>query len=1063
MSKSIKEKLHSTLKNKKKIEKSVRKKQRKKSLKKKIELENTVYKTNTSQKTRNISKNTKHKANPIMSKNANIVDILERMEKIMFVEGAPFKARAYQKAKETVMLQQSEITSIKDVEGKNGFRKGGSVLRTLKEFLDTGAVQKITDSKSDMRHVFTNVYGIGPKMAAKLTNPNGYNVQSIEELRERQDELLNDVQKKGLRYYEDILERIPRKEINNYNKLLQLYFNSVKPKNSKSVIQVVGSWRRGAANSGDIDVIICDADKNSKLFKDFIDLLIEKNKLVEVLSRGNIKTLGISKLTRRSTPRRIDFMFTPKAEFPFAILYFTGSKVFNTLMRKRALDLGYTMNEHGLYHMKNKKKDKRVDVEFTDEQSIFTFLGIQYRHPTERSDGNNFQLIDVEHDENQVVEEGETKQRTRRSKRTKKTAPKKKNQIAEKMIEVFKKKGEKFLKTLNEDTIENMIVYADEQYYNKNKPIMTDEEYDVLREWAVVKFPNNETIQQGHEGINVSACKNKVALPYFLGSMDKIKPDTKALGNWLKKYKGDYVISAKLDGMSALYINSNGVSKLFTRGCGTFGFDISHLIPYVKLPEITDMAVRGELIITKNNFKKYTSSYANERSFAAGMVNGKKLEKSKLKKLDFVAYELIEPVMKPEKQYSTLKKLKFITVINKKLKKITADILSEYLMSWREQYDYIIDGVICIHNKIYPRKNKGNPSHAFAFKKVLSDQVVESRVVDVLWSKTQYGYVKPKIKMQPVKIGGVTITYATAHNAKYIVDNKIGIGSVIQVVRSGDVIPKVHKVVKQASEPKMPDDMQVKWNASGVDLILLDASNDVTVKKKTILGFFKKINVDGLKEGNVNKIIGAGFDTIGKIISMEIEDFMTIPGFKEKMSNKIYNSIRTQIEEVGLPLLMDASNMFGHGMGENRIKLIFERYPDILLLDESNEEKREMIMEIEGFAEKTAMKFVKNIRKFKKFLKENNLEHKMNYVVTEQQFDTSHPLFEKKVLLTGFRDDKLLNMIRGVGGIISSGVSKKLDILIIKDINVTGSKLAKAQKLGGIEIITKNAFLEKYY
>ena len=131
MSKSIKEKLHSTLKNKKKIEKSVRKKQRKKSLKK-IELENTVYKTNTSQKTRNISKNTKHKANPIMSKNANIVDILERMEKIMFVEGAPFKARAYQKAKETVMLQQSEITSIKDVEGKNGFRKGGSVLRTFK-------------------------------------------------------------------------------------------------------------------------------------------------------------------------------------------------------------------------------------------------------------------------------------------------------------------------------------------------------------------------------------------------------------------------------------------------------------------------------------------------------------------------------------------------------------------------------------------------------------------------------------------------------------------------------------------------------------------------------------------------------------------------------------------------------------------------------------------------------------------------------------------------------------------------------------------------------------------
>ena len=124
--------------------------------------------------------------------------------------------------------------------------------------------------------------------------------------------------------------------------------------------------------------------------------------------------------------------------------------------------------------------------------------------------------------------------------------------------------------------------------------------------------------------------------------------------------------------------------------------------------------------------------------------------------------------------------------------------------------------------------------------KVLTDQIVESKVIDVVWSKTQYGYVKPKIKMQPVKIGGVKIQYATAHNAKYIKDNKIGIGSVIQVVRSGDVIPKVHKVVKQATEAKMPSsDMNVKWNSSGVDLILVDKNNDETVKNKTILGFFK--------------------------------------------------------------------------------------------------------------------------------------------------------------------------------------------------------------------------------
>ena len=1012
-------------------------KKKNKSLKNKIEIKN-------SSKIKNINKKSLKMSNEL------IVSMLEKMEKIMFMEGEPFKARAYSKAKETVMLHDNSISSIKDVEGKNGFRKGGSVLKTLNEFITNGTVKKIEDSKTDMRFVFNDIYGVGPKMAKKLAID--LNVKSVEELRERQDELLNDVQKKGLKYYEDILKRIPRKEINIYEKVLEKYFKIVcKELKCNATIQIVGSWRRGAETSGDIDIIICDKKHDNKLFKKFIDKLIEKNILIEVLSRGNVKCLGISKLNKRSTARRIDFMFTPKEQFAFAILYFTGSKVFNTLMRARALELNYTMNEHGLYHYKNNKKGKLIDQTFETEKDIFSFLGIKYVEPNMRNSRHNFKLLE---------EMGETKENI-----TEKSALKKKlsNKIVKKLIEQIKNKGETFLKSLNESQVENIIVFADDQYYNKNKPVMSDDEYDVVLSWAQSKFPKNERIQKGHEGINLIACKSKVELPYFLGSMDKIKPDTKVLSNWLKKYKGPYVLSAKLDGMSALYINENGESKLFTRGCGNFGFDISHLIPFVKLPSIENSAVRGELIIKKTKFKKYEKVYSNERSFAAAMVNGKKLEKSKLKDLDFVAYEVIKPEMKPGNQYRLLKMKKFITVKNVSKKEINQDILSKYLTEWREKYEYIIDGVICIDNKVYPRKKKGNPSHAFAFKKVLTDQIVESRVIDVIWSKTQYGYVKPKIKMEPVKIGGVTIQYATAHNAKYIKDNKIGVGSVIQVVRSGDVIPKVHKVVKKASKAKLPlEEMDVKWNKTGVDLVLIDSKNDVTVKNKTILGFFKKIQVDGLKQGNISKIINAGFDSIGKIISMTKEDLMSIPGFKEKMSNKIYNSIKNKINEVELPRLMDASNIFGRGMGENRIKLVLTEYPDILIIKNSNQEKREMIVEIDGFAEKTAMKFVKNIQKFKSFIKNINLEDKLHYEISEN-IDTSHKLFDKKILLTGFRDDSLMEKIRNVGANIASSVSKNLDILIIKNNNISSSKLDKAKQIDTIEILTKNEFETKYF
>ena len=80
-----------------------------------------------------------------------------------------------------------------------------------------------------------------------------------------------------------------------------------------------------------------------------------------------------------------------------------------------------------------------------------------------------------------------------------------------------------------------------------------------------------------------------------------------------------------------------------------------------------------------------------------------------------------------------------------------------------------------VDNHQYPRTSK-NPKHAFAFKMVLSDQMVESKVVDVIWTPSKTGYLKPRIQIQPVKIGGATITYATAHNADFIVKNKIGIG-----------------------------------------------------------------------------------------------------------------------------------------------------------------------------------------------------------------------------------------------------------------------------------------------
>ena len=164
-------------------------------------------------------------------------------------------------------------------------------------------------------------------------------------------------------------------------------FDSVKTGGAD--FEIVGSYRRGAKTSGDIDIIITSDDK--KVFVDFVDKLIEKEIITSdgVLSRGGTKSLVVAKLPNSDTARRVDFMYTSKQEYPFAILYFTGSKYFNTVMRGRALSMGYTLNEHGFHVMDGKKKGAKFDRIFADEKEIFQFLKMIYKEPHERVDGRS--------------------------------------------------------------------------------------------------------------------------------------------------------------------------------------------------------------------------------------------------------------------------------------------------------------------------------------------------------------------------------------------------------------------------------------------------------------------------------------------------------------------------------------------------------------------------------------------------------------------------------------------------------------------------------------------------
>jgi NAD-dependent DNA ligase len=346
---------------------------------------------------------------------------------------------------------------------------------------------------------------------------------------------------------------------------------------------------------------------------------------------------------------------------------------------------------------------------------------------------------------------------------------------------------------------------------------------------------------------------------------------------------------------------------------------------------------------------------------------------------------------------------------------------------------------------------------------VLSDQMAEAKVVNVIWTPSKDGYLKPRVQIEPIKLGGVTIEYATGFNGSFIRDNKIGVGSLIQIIRSGDVIPHIRGVTVPAPEAKMPD-VPYKWNETNIDIMLEDAGSNVTVLEKNITGFFKGIGVDGLSSGNIARIVAAGFDSVPKIIHMSKADFLKVDGFKEKLATKIYEGIRAGVDKAPLIVLMADSNIFGRGLGERKIGPILEAYPDILVSPLTPAEKIKRVTEIKGMAKKSAEAFVEKIPAFLTFIKEAGLESKLGQATEAAAVavDTAHPLYKKSVVMTGIRDDAVKDALKTVGATLGSSVSKNTAVVVAKSKDEDTGKAAEAKKLG-IPIMTPTEFLATYF
>lgn len=311
-----------------------------------------------------------------------IIEIFTSLQKHYKNKGEVFRSKSYSKALTGLkkLIKDSDLTDeiLSEIPGI-----GKGIRSKIRDIIDTGTceeyknIQKFSD-KDQIKDIFLKIHGVGPAAAQKLVDEGFKSIQDLRDCENLRDHL-NDVQIKGLLYYESNIMRIPYEEIVLHEGYLK---NILKEIDLSSELTIAGSYRRKKKDSGDIDILL--KAKDSKTYESFIQKLIETGYIRETLAHGPKKFMGISNININEYSiknRRIDIMYTSPSEYPFAVLYFTGSAEFNVKMRNELLEKGYTLNEHEVKYTDKKKKLKH---KFITEKDIFDYFEYEYVEPWNR-------------------------------------------------------------------------------------------------------------------------------------------------------------------------------------------------------------------------------------------------------------------------------------------------------------------------------------------------------------------------------------------------------------------------------------------------------------------------------------------------------------------------------------------------------------------------------------------------------------------------------------------------------------------------------------------------------
>lgn len=635
-----------------------------------------------------------------------------------------------------------------------------------------------------------------------------------------------------------------------------------------------------------------------------------------------------------------------------------------------------------------------------------------------------------------------------------------------------------YIEKLDTEQLKNLRDVAAHLYFNVGDSGIDDNSFNAI-DYHLRKRLKKEHKKTEMIG-SIPIQKLRAELPYPMPSLNKVHPEDKEYYNFIKNIPEKGIVwSDKLDGVSGMMVYVNGdPTYSYTRGNGVVGGDISYLIEYFteygKIPKNIDeknlFLVRGEFVVKKSIFnEKYKQIYTTARSFVVSQLNKGYITHS-IKDIDFVVYEILDEVVNPLKEISSLDLYGFNVVrygfFNKDVKMM--NITLKY-KERKDESEYDIDGLVLNYNFVRTEiLEVKNPQFKVAYKMQFSQQLRDTVITDVEWNISRYGLYKPVAIFKPVYIEHVRIRRATAHNAAHVRDWSMGNGTKVVVARSGDVMPQIKDVkVDTEIEPIFPEETY-NWHWVSKDIVLDDIEGNEFVHKKRILHFFNVIGVAGVGEKTIEKLYDNGFNTVKKILNANPTDLVKIRGIGKLTSERMKERIRNRVVKTPIDRFIEAMTVTNFKISRILIKEVLRTFPS-LLDKEMNSIAIENILKtkkIRGIGPKRAIMISEEfpiIRKSLLDLDEDGIskaiEYQKSLALTIKERGYNENITGKTFVFTGFKDTpyELQDYIFNNMGTFTTSVVSSTSMVIAYSPSLLTPKILSANSFK-IPIYTETEF-----